>query len=421
MNYIENSILKEGYYEINHPTGLKIYIYPKKDSNSSYAVFGTKYGSIDTQFRIDGEEWVRVPEGIAHFLEHKLFESEDGDAFSRYAKTGASANAFTSFDRTCYLFSAAQNFDESLEILLDFVQHPYFTEQTVQKEQGIIGQEIKMYEDDPGWRVYFNLLGCLYHNHPVRIEIAGTIESIAKIDAELLYQCYKTFYNLNNMSLAVIGNVTPEQVLKIADKTLKQSVPIQIERRFDHEPDSIVRDRAEQKLAVAVPMFMLGYKENIKQEFCSPEQKAEMAILLELIAGKSSALYSSLLEPGLINESFSADFDCGRGYAVSAFTGESVDPDKTAQEIKNEIDRLRKNGIDKERFEAVKRKIYGSSIKIFDSNEIIGNTIIDSHFAGNSIFDDMDAVASCTLEQAEKRLNNALIDKLCALSVILPA
>ena len=140
MNYIENSILKEGYYEINHPTGLKIYIYPKKDSNSSYAVFGTKYGSIDTQFRIDGEEWVRVPEGIAHFLEHKLFESEDGDAFSRYAKTGASANAFTSFDRTCYLFSAAQNFDESLEILLDFVQHPYFTEQTVQKEQGIIGQ-----------------------------------------------------------------------------------------------------------------------------------------------------------------------------------------------------------------------------------------------------------------------------------------
>lgn len=218
----ESSELKEKLYEIDHKSGLKIFVMPKENYKSTYAVIGTKYGSIDTCFkRSDKADFTRVPEGIAHFLEHKLFESEELDAFTRYAETGASANAYTSFDKTCYLFQCSDRFEDSLRILLDFVTHPYFTKETVEKEQGIIGQEITMYYDVPGWMGTFNLLRCLYKNHPVRIDIAGTVESISQITDKLLYDCYNTFYNLNNMALAVVGNVDPERVVKICDEMLE--------------------------------------------------------------------------------------------------------------------------------------------------------------------------------------------------------
>ena len=190
---IKSVALAERYYKVKHDSGLTIYVYPKEGYSSTYAIFGTKYGSINNCFKVDNGETVSVPDGIAHYLEHKLFESEDGDAFSRYAKTGANANAYTSFDKTCYLFSCTDNFEESLEILLDFVQSPYFTKETVAKEQGIIGQEIKMYDDSPSWRVMFNMLMNMYKTHPVRIDIAGTVESIAKITPEYLYTCYNTY------------------------------------------------------------------------------------------------------------------------------------------------------------------------------------------------------------------------------------
>ncbi|MFR1803348.1 MAG: EF-P 5-aminopentanol modification-associated protein YfmH, partial [Faecalispora jeddahensis] len=261
MEKITNERVQDSYYSVKHPSGLRIFVYPKEGSNSTYAIFGTRYGSVDTSFRRSDEQEVStVPEGIAHFLEHKLFESEDGDAFARYAKTGASANAYTSFDMTCYLFSCTENVYESLEILLDFVQSPYFTEQTVQKEQGIIGQEIRMYDDDPQWRVMFNLLKALYHHHPVKIDIAGTVESIAEITPEYLYRCYHTFYNLNNMALCVAGNIDPERVLELCDKMLKPSEPTQVERIFEEEPAGVVQDRVEQKLSVTIPLFQLGFK-----------------------------------------------------------------------------------------------------------------------------------------------------------------
>ena len=195
---------------------------PKENYSSTYAIFGTNYGSIDTKFkRSDKDEWTVVPEGIAHFLEHKLFESEDLDAFERFAKTGASANAYTSFERTGYLFSCSANFKKNLEILLDFVQNPYFTQATVEKEQGIIGQEIDMYKDAPDWEVMFNCLRTMYHNLPVRIDIAGTQESIAQITAKTLYGCYDNFYNLHNMVLAVAGNADVDEIVEVADKVLK--------------------------------------------------------------------------------------------------------------------------------------------------------------------------------------------------------
>ncbi|MBQ5883382.1 MAG: insulinase family protein [Clostridia bacterium] len=241
MEYIKNDILDEGYYSINHKSGLKIFVYPKKDYAQTYAVFGTKYGSIDTRFkRSDKKDFIEIPEGTAHFLEHKLFESEELDAFQRYAKTGASANAYTSFDRTCYLFTCTGHFKENFEILLDFVRHPYFTEETVQKEQGIIGQEINMYKDLPDWVCLFNMLEGMYHNHPVKIDIAGTKQSISQITADMLFSCYNTFYNLSNMALAVAGNVTPEEVVEIADRLLTTDEDVTVERAFKEEPETIV-------------------------------------------------------------------------------------------------------------------------------------------------------------------------------------
>lgn len=203
---LTNERLGEQYIRVVHPSGLTILLCPMPDFATTYALFGTNYGSVDNCFKTDPEaEFTKLPDGIAHFLEHKLFESEDGDAFSLFAETGASANAYTSFDKTCYLFSCTDAFIPSLKALLTFVQAPYFTQQTVEKEQGIIGQEIRMYEDSPGWQVTFQLLEALYHDNPVKVDIAGTVESIAQIDADLLYRCYHTFYNLSNMVLSIAG------------------------------------------------------------------------------------------------------------------------------------------------------------------------------------------------------------------------
>lgn len=316
--------LDEKYYEIDHKSGLKIYVMPKENYNSAYAIFGTDYGSIDTKFkRSDKDEWTVVPEGIAHFLEHKLFESEDLDAFARYAKTGASANAYTSFDKTCYLFQCSDNFEESLEILLDFVTHPYFTKETVEKEQGIIGQEITMYYDVASWMSTFNLLRLLYHKHPVRIDIAGTVDSIAQITDKLLYDCYDTFYNLHNMTLAVVGNVTPEQVLSVCDKMLKPAPELSIERSFEKEERDVVGDYTEYNLAMSIPVFSFGYKEACEKPKQDLKTIVETTVLLEILAGNTSNLYNSLFEQSLINESFSKEYFIGYGYESIIFDGES--------------------------------------------------------------------------------------------------
>ncbi|MDR3551883.1 MAG: pitrilysin family protein, partial [Clostridia bacterium] len=300
---IESARLREKVYHLHHETGAEIYIEPKHGYASNYAIFGTRYGSIDNLFSLNGE-LIAVPEGIAHFLEHKLFESEDGDAFQRYARTGANANAYTSFDRTCYLFSCTEHFSESLEILLDFVQKPYFTEKTVQKEQGIIGQEIGMYLDDPNWRVFFNLLGALYHDHPVRIDIAGTQQSISEITADLLYKCYHAFYNLNNMVLCVSGDLEPEAVLETADRLLIKAPPMQAKAVFKDEPSTIVTSRVEQRLSVSVPLFHIGFKESPSQGKALARSEAINGILLEIVGGDASALYRRLYDGGIINASF---------------------------------------------------------------------------------------------------------------------
>ncbi len=407
----------DSYYKIKHSSGLNIYVYPKHGYRSAYAIIGAKYGSVNNCFSMDGGEKITVPDGIAHYLEHKLFESAEGDAFTRYAETGASANAYTSFEKTCYLFSCTDKFDESFEILLDFVQDPYFTEQTVAKEQGIIGQEIRMYDDSPDWRVLFNMLGGMYHNHPVKIDIAGTVESIAEITAEKLYNCYNTFYNLNNMALCVSGNITVEQVLKTCDRMLKPSEQHAVESFFEDEPYEIVKPYVEQSFPVAMPLFNLGFKERAD----APLSEAELAateILLSALASPTSALYRELLDSNLINSSFGYELFEGPGYCAVIFGGESRAPEQAAEVIKRYISDIKSKGVAEDDFAVAKKAVYGDIISSLNSVSSISNMIADYHFNGNELFTYIDAVADAGYQDIQSRLQKMLDVNNCTLSVV---
>lgn len=420
INEIKDKLLDEKCYHIVHPTGLNIYVMPKPGYSGTYAVFGTNYGSIDTKILNKNGEIEDIPEGTAHFLEHKLFESEDLDAFARYAKTGANANAYTSFDTTCYLFSCTGDFAASLKILLDFVQSPYFTEQTVAKEQGIIGQEITMYKDVADWEVLFNLLKALYHSHPVRIDIAGTVESIAQITAQTLYDCYNNFYNLNNMVLAIAGNIDVDEIVSICDEMLKPCDEFKFERKPHDEPESIVQNYIEEKLSVAAPIFSFGYKENYGLPKRSLKQRIAASILLEMLAGSTSELYNSLLEQELINTSFGFEQFTGFGYAATIFSGESKNPEEVAKQINAYISQIRKTGIDKEAFERTRRKLYGRAVMSFNDIDEVANDLVGAHFDGTGVFDDIEIYRTITVDDVKEVLDSTMREEYAALSVIRP-
>ena len=412
----------DAYTEIKHPSGLTILLYPKEHCSTAYAMFGTRYGSIDNCFqRSDEPAPESVPEGIAHYLEHKLFESEDGDAFARFAKTGANANAFTSFESTCYLFSCTDRLYESLEILLDFVQSPYFTEETVRKEQGIIGQEIKMYDDDPQWRVMFNYLKAMYHSHPIREDIAGTVESIAQITPELLYRCYNTFYNLGNMVLTLAGNFDQEKVLEVCDRMLKPSAPVTVTRVFSQEPDTIVSPKVEERLSVALPLFQFGFKEPDASKPRSEKDVATTEVLLETLASEASPLFRDLLNRGLVNESsFAYEYFEGSGFATVIFSGESNDPEEVAKAILAEAKRFQKEGIPEEAFERSKRALYGEIVSSLNSTGNIANGMGNMALKDRELFTYIDSLASLSLEDCQKTLDRIFQEDRSVLSVIRP-
>ena len=419
---IKNERTGESYIRVEHPTGLTILMYPMKGYSEAYATFGTKYGSIDTKFRKnDAKEFTEVPEGIAHFLEHKLFENEDCDVFELYAKTGASGNAYTSFDRTSYLFSCTDNFYDSLSILLDFVQKPYFTEATVQKEQGIIGQEIRMYDDDGQWRVFFNVLTAMYKNHPVKIDIAGTVESISQITADLLYECYNTFYNLHNMTLSIAGNFDVDKALGVCDEHLKQSEPLSIERSMHNEPYEIDKKLIEQSISVALPLFAFGYKMNPKSGKEALKAYLECKIAIDLIAGNTTGLYKKMYEQGLINDNFGSEIFLGHGYFSVIVSGESKDWKKVKEMLDSEIEQAKENGFDKSEFEIIKKSMYGTQIKDLSSVSGIAESMLyyNFNFNGLSLYDEIDLLAEITVEDIENRIKEFDIDN-SAVSVINP-
>lgn len=417
---VRNELLNEKYYDIDHPSGLKILVMPKENYSSTYAIFATKYGSIDTMIQMSDGSFKEIPEGTAHFLEHKLFESEDLDAFERFAKTGASANAYTSFERTGYLFSCSANFKKNLEILLDFVQNPYFTQATVEKEQGIIGQEIDMYKDAPDWEVMFNCLRTMYHNLPVRIDIAGTQESIAQITAKTLYGCYDNFYNLHNMVLAVAGNADVDEIIEVADKVLKPVEGKMAQRKVIDEPEEVIDSYIEEKLSVATPQFMFGFKESWDTPERTTKEEISMEILLDMISGQSSELYKRLFDGKLINNSFGFEYFTGFGYSCVLFAGESNDPKKVAEEIVGEIGRFRETGFDKTAFERTKKKLYGRMIMGMNDIEGLANNMAVSYFAGEDVFTDFEIFKTVMLDDVNDIFKKTLDENRSVLSVINP-
>lgn len=420
---IKNNLMREEYFYMKHPSGLDIYVHPKKDYNSNYAVLGTNFGSINNRFRKQGESsYTVVPDGIAHYLEHKLFESKEGDAFELFAKTGASANAYTSFEKTAYLFSCTGNFEESLNILLDFVQSPYFTEKNVEKERGIIGQEIKMYEDSPEWKVLINLLGAMYKNHPVKNDIAGSVESIAKITPQMLYECYNTFYNLHNMALCVVGNVNPETVFTVADKKLKYSPKVEVERFFPEETLEIVKPEIVQNFDISSPIFSLGFKENIPQNYrTSTKELVYTDLILQCISSRTSDMYQELLNKELINtSSFANEYFEGPGYASIIFSGESKNPRKAAEIIKKHLQKIKQNGIDKKLFDRIKKSVYGQSLSVFNSVSAVANLALDFSLSGKDIFGYIDILENASVEKVNERLNSELNCEFSSLSIASP-
>ena len=402
--FFYNETLKSGYTVTELSNGLKVYIYEKPEFNSVYAAYGTKYGSIDSSFTVNGEN-ISVPDGIAHFLEHKLFESEDGDAFTKYAATGAYANAFTSFDRTCYIFSCTERFYENLDILLDFVQNPYFTAETVEKEQGIIGQEIRMYDDSPNWCVLFGMLENMYHNNPVKIDIAGTTESIAKIDDKVLYKCYNTFYNPSNMFICIAGNVNTKQVLSKIKALVKNAEKIDLNRGEFSEPETVLNHYTEKQLEVSLPLFCFGFKQDVSQSDPTLSELIAMNALIKVISDDASPLYKRLNDLKLINDEFDAEYFTGRSFAAVIFEGESANPKAVADEIVNEIERLKKEGIDTEVFEAVKRDMYGQALKRYNSVESTALMLVDSAVFGYNYSEELDIIKNLKVDDLLKMLN----------------
>ncbi len=417
---IESGLTGESCLHVKHPSGLEIYIMEMPGFHTAHALFGTRYGSINTRFRLNGEpDYVEVPNGIAHFLEHKLFENEDCDAFAQYAKTGANANAYTSFDRTCYLFSCSENFNASLEILLSFVQAPYFTQESVDKEQGIIGQEIRMYEDEPSWRVMFNALRGMYHNHPVRIDIAGTVESIAEIDADLLYRCYHTFYNLHNMVLSVAGNVNAEEVLEICDRLLKPCENQGLEQVFPEEPYEIVEKEVEETLSVGAPIFYLGFKLKPRKGYELLKAELTAYMLLLTLLGNTSDFYREMTEQGLLNSEFAVDSPfSGNGYFALLCCGESRDPKAVRDRIIQVIEDAKKNGFDKETFELTRRTHYGAMIRGCNNVETNASNMLNAFMCEMRPFESLRALSEITAEDAERFLLEELDTENATLSIV---
>ena len=410
------------YYE--HKSGLKTFIIPKKDYYKKFAAIGTYFGSINNSFQPPGEsEIINVPDGVAHFLEHKLFQQEDGDVMEKFSSLGANPNAYTGFNQTVYHFSCAEKFSENFKLLINFVQNPYITKESVEKEKGIIGQEIKMYEDDPGWRVFFNLIGSMYKKHPVRIDIAGTIESIEKIDKDVLMKCYNTFYHPSNMILVVVGDVDPQSVVESVNDGIKtKEHKKEIKRFFPKEDDSLNSNYSEQELAVSKPIFMMGFKDNITNVGIKerPEREITIKILLEMIMGKSSKLYNEMYKEGLINDSFQFDYTIEENYAFSNFGGESHNPMLVREKVENEIKSMIKKEMDYNHLNRIIKASKGRFIRYMNSIERTAQLFIPAYFNGNIIFDYMKVYDKINFEYAKETFHKHFNVENLAISIIKP-
>lgn len=404
MEIIDNETLLEKLYFEEMNNGLKVYLLPKPDFSKTYGLFSTKFGSIDTTFvPLDEKEMIKVPDGIAHFLEHKMFEMKDGDASDKFAALGANTNAFTSSTRTAYLFNTTSHEKECVELLLDFVQDIYLTNQTVEKEKGIINQEIGMYDDDPDWRCYFGSIQNLYQEHPVKIDIAGTVETVSQIDKETLEKCYHTFYHPSNMMLFVVGQFDVEEMMRLIRNNqqkknfIKESV---IQRKVVKEPNDVAKKNEVLKMDVLMPKVIVSMKINdiLDNPLERLKRELSMNLLLDLLFSKSSPLYEEWMNEGLINDSFSANFTQERDYCFLQIGGDTFVPQKLKDKIMDLIDNIQQIKISETDFLRVKKKNIGILISVFNSPESIANLFSRYYFEGHMIFDLIDTLSQLTIE-----------------------
>lgn len=403
------------------PNGLPVYIVPKKGFSRKYALFATRYGGMDMRFEKDGQ-WLDTPAGIAHYLEHKMFDTEEGNALQELAKNGAEPNAFTSNAITCYYFDATEKFYESLEILLSFVSVPYFTDESVQKEQGIIAQEIGMIEDNPEWQVYKQLMQALYHTSPARTPVAGSVESISHITAQTLYDCHKAFYTPANMCLVVVGDVKPERIIASANQILPAKSGPLIRRDYGAEEELTAAEHfVSAAMEVSMPTFLVGFK-------CPPQHGGEQQhrftaigeLASDVLMGESSPLYARLYAEGLINGSFGAAFDLLPGASYVYAGGDSKDPQAVAEAILAEAQRLVSQGVDGDYYRRVVNANFGAALKALNSFESIAVSMAEGCFQGYDPYRFPEVYDSITVEDVLDFLRQNMTRDHMALSVITP-
>lgn len=413
--------LNEKVYSEKLQNGLTVFVVTKPGFAKKYAFFATNYGGADRRFKVGGK-WLDTPEGVAHFLEHKMFDTKDGNALEILSSNGASPNAFTSSEMTAYYFSCIDGFDVNLKTLLNFVSVPYFTAESVAKEQGIIGQEIRMTDDEPEYVLYFNLMKCLYSHHPLRHSVAGTVESISEITDQTLYDCHKIFYNPSNMVLCVVGDVDPQSVVDIARNNLPEEKGEVPQRDYGDEEEP--KAHAEYKSAnmdIGIPLFAAGYKcdKTVNgTDFLRQQLIADLAV--NIICGKSSPLYVDLYSQALISSGFSADFETVTDRSHAVFSGESRDPEAVVKAIKEETERIIKSGIDKELFTRVKKSFQGSLLRSLNSFENISAGIASSYFKNCSYFDIHSILNDILITDVEKFVKTQLTPDRFAVSVLTP-
>ncbi len=421
MQIIENLKVKEKLYTEKLENGLTVMIIPKKGLQKKYAIIGTNFGSIDNNFIAPGEsEPYKLPNGVAHFLEHKMFEQENGvNSLDRLTSLGVDANAYTTNDHTAYLFEATDNFYEALDELMDYIQKPYFTDENVEKEKGIIGQEINMYDDDPGWKTYINAMELMYKDNPINIDIAGSIESISKINKEMLYKTYNTFYNLSNMLLVICGDFEPEILLEeVKKRIIKQDKQGEIKRIYPKEQEEIVQQEKYETMEVSNPIFVIGFKDKVNDEKTVVKKHIAIEIILYMLLGKSSKSYKKLYEEGEIMVQPDLDYEFSKQYAHILISGTAKEPKKIVDELKNAIKNYKENGLDNEHFLRIKKKIYGDYIMEYNDISNIARMFLADYFKGVNSFDYLEEYSQVTKEYADQILKEVFREDNMVISVV---
>lgn len=417
MEIIENKQINEKVYIETLENGMKILVVPKKNTEKKYIIWGTKFGSIDNHFiePKTGKE-IKVPDGVAHYLEHKMFEQENGvDSLYKLMSLGLDANAYTTNDHTAYLFGGTSNFYEGLDELMDYVQHPYFTDENVEKERGIIGQEIGRYDDEPAWKLYVNMMDCLYKNNPIKIDIAGTVESISHITKETLYDCYNTFYHPSNMIMCISGNFEPEKIVQEVKKRLLPKEKMdKIKRIYPEYENKINKKYKEQKMDVNIPIFIVGFRDILKDESCVKKQIA-IEIILNSLIGKSSKLYQKLYNEGTIMSPLDFDYEFSDEYSHILISGQSDEPKKVYENILNTI---KNEELELDDFERSKKALYGEYVSEYNDVENIGRLFLQDAIRGINSLEYIESFNKIDINYVQNIKNNLFKEGMSALSVI---